>query len=127
MSSHPIRIKYVGTALPGNGATVTLFSTVDAGWAANGFALLGIARLIFSINNDQSGTLKAYQSTDRGVTWVQAVADDAESASGATAENINDYLVEQYADWKLDWVNGATPQTRFTVNIAADSMRNVAN
>lgn len=122
----PVRFKYMGTALPSvNGTTYPLFSTVTAFPMANGFQSMGFNRLELTIYNDQSGTIKAYQSPDRGITWIQVQADQAVSA--ANKENFFDWLVESYADFKVDWVQGATPQMAFSPNFAAVlGERNVA-
>jgi len=124
--SQSTRFKYTGTALPGNAAVVVIFTTVQLGWGANFLATNGIQRILVSINNSQSGTLNAYQSSDRGANWVK-IDTLAVAAAAANTERINDYFVTQYADWKLEWVNDATPQTVFTVNIASAAERTVAN
>ncbi len=135
--SEQTKFKYMGSALPGNAETVTIFTTAPTGTAP--FATLGafmganmldsshIARIHVGIVNDQSGTLKAYQSLDRGVTWTRVVADTAVAAAAANSENEYDYLVEGFADWRLDWTNGATPQTTFKVRVAGTSQRVIGN
>ena len=88
--------------------------------------MLQMSRLTVAINNSQAGTLDAYQSQDRGVTWVKI--DTLAVAAAATAtQNFNDYLVEGYADFKLEWTNGATPQTVFTPNVTMTPQRTIAN
>lgn len=136
MSTH-IKFKYVDTALPTGATTVTLFTTAPTGTApfatrgafegANMLDSSGISRIMVRLQNDQSGTLKAYKSNDRGVTWVRAEADVAVAAASANSENINDYLVEGYADWRLDWTNGATPQTVFRPDISGVGQRVIGN
>lgn len=129
MSPHQsplVRPKYTGKALPDNADVAIIFTTVQAGFGANWFASHGLNRLLVSINNSQAGTLNAYESSDRGVNWVK-IDTLAVAAAAASTERINDYLVEQYRDWKLEWVNGATIQTVFTVNISIVGQRTVAN
>lgn len=131
------RAKYTGSALPGNAEVVVLYATAPtytSGVSDNrGFGIAnfhqssGIKRVLLALTNDQSGTLKAYQSTDRGVTWVQVVADTAVAAAAANSENMYDFLVEPYQDWKVTWTNGATPQTTFRVNITLTDERVIAN
>lgn len=111
------KYKYTGSALPGNAETVTLFSTVAAFPGKNYCAMLGKNRLEVSIKNDQSGTLEGYKSVDRGVNWVQVFPDTAVAAPAAGAVNFYDFLIGEYDDFKLDWVNGATPQTTFGIDI----------
>ena len=136
METH-IKFKYMGSALPGNAETVTLFTTAPTGTApfatygaflgANMLDSSGISRIMVRLQNDQAGTLKAYKSNDRGVTWVRVEADVAVAAAAANAENIHDYLVEGYADWRLDWTNGATPQTTFRPDISGVGQRHIGN
>lgn len=131
------KAKYTGSALPGNAEVVVLFATAPtytAGVSDNrGFAIAnflqqaGVHRVLVDLTNDQAGTLKAYQSNDRGVTWTQVTADTAVAASAANSENMYDFLVEPYSDWKVTWTNGATPQTTFTVNITGTAPRVIAN
>lgn len=120
-----IRFKYTGTALPTGATTVTLFSTVTAFPFANGLQMLDIDRLYFTIQNDQTGTLKAYFSNDRGTTWVRCFPDATVTASATNDENRHDYLVEPYADFKVDWTNGGSNQGTFNINIAGTDQRNV--
>lgn len=121
------QIKYTGTALPGNAEVVTLIDTVVAGWGANAIATLGIARFYVAIANSQAGTLKAYKSVDRGANWIQIVADQAVAIVATNSENINDYLVEAYQDFKLTWTNGASVQTVFSVSMSANGQRAKGN
>jgi hypothetical protein len=135
--SEQTKFKYVDTALPTGANTVTLFTTAPTGTApfatlgafmgANGFDSMHIARIHVGIVNDQTGTLKAYQSLDRGVTWTRVVADTAVAVVAANSENEYDYLVEGFADWRLDWTNGGSNQTTFKVRIAGTSQRVIGN
>lgn len=124
--SSVVRPKYTGTALPTGATTVVIFTTVQAGFGANWFASHGLNRLLMSVNNSQAGTLNAYESSDRGANWVK-IDTLAVAAASANTERINDYLVEQYQDWKLEWVNGGVDQTVFAVNLSIVGQRTVAN
>ena len=73
--------------------------------------------------NDQAGTLNAYSSVDRGTNWTK-IYTAAVAASAANSESPYDFLIEPYADWKLEWVNGATPQTTFRPAMALQGQRN---
>lgn len=132
-----VRFNYTGSALPGNGEVVVLLATaptsgvttgVIGGSASQGnyFQGVNIRRVLVGLINDQAGTLKEYMSTDRGVTWTQ-ISSTAVAAIAANSQNIYDFLVEHYPDWKLTWTNGATPQTAFSPNIAGTDQRVVAN
>lgn len=136
--SAPVRFVYTGSALPANGETVVLLATAPtagvltgviggAGNMGNCFPNMLIRRILVDITNDAGGTLREYQSVDRGANWVQINPDLAVAAAAANSVNQYDFLVEQYGDWKLIWVNGATPQTTFRVNIVSDDQRVVAN
>lgn len=138
MSDTQVRIKYTGSALPGNAEVVVLLATApttgsvtgvigDAGNTGNFFQMAGIRRILVEIQNDQTGTLKVFQSVDRGANWVQVEPDLAVAIAAANSTNKFDYLVEQYGDWKLTWTNGATPQTTFRVNIVGTGQRVIAN
>lgn len=134
MSDAQVGFQYVGTALPTGASVVVLFASAppsaDVAGAfpfGNGFQALGIRRIMISMDNSQAGTLKAYQSKDRGATWSRVDADIAVAAAAANSENIYDFLVEQYADWKVEWTNGGVDQTVFHVNIVGTGQRVVAN
>lgn len=110
--------KYIGSALPGNAETVVLFSTVAAFPGKNYCQHNGIKRFIVDLKHDQTGTVKAYRSQDRGTTWNQFYDSGAIAAPAATSSTIRDIAIEPYEDWKVEWVNGATPQTTFLVGMA---------
>ena len=131
-----MRFNYTGSALPGNAETVVLLATAPtsgvltgviggAGNMGNFFPNARIERVLLSLTNDQAGTLNEYQSFDRGATWTK-IFTTAVAASAANSENQYDFLVEPYGDWKLEWVNGAAPQTTFKVNLAGTEQRPVA-
>lgn len=133
MSNELVRIKYTGSALPGNGETIVLVATAPTsgsntgvlgppGGMGNFLQMAEIRRIALSLTNDQTGTLNLYQSQNRGSTWVK-VYTTAVAASAANSENQYDIWVEPYPDIKLEWVNGATPQTTFTPNIVGVGQR----
>ena len=112
---HP---RYSGSALPGNAETVVLFSTVVAFPGKDFHTYADIARIIIDIKHDQAGTMKAYRSQDRGVTWNQMYDSGSVAAPAATSSTIRDLAIEPYMDWKVEWLNGAAPQTTFIVDMA---------
>lgn len=115
--------KYIGSALPGNAETVNIFSSVVA---LNGKRMAqgaGLHRLIVDIKHDQTGTMKFYVSANRGVTWDQIYDSGVIAAPAATSSTIRDFAFEPYDDFKLDWLNGATPQTTFNVRVALTDER----
>jgi hypothetical protein len=131
------RAKYTGSALPGNAEVVVLYATAPTYTAgvsdnlgynlANFHQCSGVKRVVVALRNDQTGTLKAYESNNRGVTWTQITADTAVAAAAANSQNIYDFLVEPYQDWKVTWTNGATPQTAFSPDITLTDERVIAN
>lgn len=123
MSAENVKVKYTGVALPGAGATVSIFNTVTAGFGANGIASASLNRLYVTLINDQAGTWNAYSSEDRGTTWTK-IYTAAVAASAANADTPYDFLIEPYSDWKLEFVNGGTPQGTFRVAAALQGQRN---
>jgi hypothetical protein len=55
------------------------------------------------------------------------VSSTAVAAIAANGQNIYDFFVEHYPDWKLTWTNGATPQGTFSPNIVGTGQRVIAN
>lgn len=112
-------IRYSGAG-PGNGVTVTLFATVDTSagvanvgyWAKHLTSEMGIHRCIFNVQTtDNTGSSFVLQkSPDRGVTWYTV---STTAVSGTTTNNTFDVVVEGLPDWRVRWVNGATPQAVF--------------
>lgn len=138
MTRESIRpFSYTGTALPTTSETVVLFATAPTFTAGvsdgRGFGRkhelqrMRVHRVLLDLTNSHNGTLRAFQSQDRGKTWVQVAPDIAVAASAASSTNQVDFLVEPYPDWKLVWVNGATTQTTFTVNVVGVDQRVVSN
>lgn len=130
MSDAQVGFKYTGTALPTGASVVVVFATAppSAGVAGaftfgNALQQLGIRRIMLAVDNDQAGTLKAYQSKDRGVTWTRVGGDVAVAAASSNSDNVLDFLVEEYADWKVEWTNGGVDQTKFNMNIVGTGQR----
>lgn len=128
MSAETVILKYMGAALPGNGQVVSIFDSTAAFPSAQYIAMNRLKRLVTDIKNDQAGTLTWYKSQTRVATpsatpvWV-AIGTLAVAAAAANATNFNEFLVEEYADFKLEWTNGVTPQTQFIVDVALSGER----
>lgn len=136
-------VKYGGAALPGISATIVLFDTTISldgvtlssaalraasrgyAFARDWFAAKGIKRFLVRFTNDQTFTLNAYRSDDRGVTWTKIYTASV-TASAANSENAYDFLVQGQRDWKLELVNGGTAQTSFTCSMALSTERALA-
>ena len=138
MSDEHVRFKYTGSALPGNAETVIILATAPTSGSFTGviagpgnighfFQTSKIRRVVLALVNDQAGTLKEYKSMDRGATWLQINPDIAVAASAANSENIYDFWVEPYVDWKLAWTNGAAAQTAFSPDIVGVGQRVIAS
>jgi hypothetical protein len=115
-------IKYSGTAPIGDSATYALFSTVTTFPGARMPQGAGLKRLVVDLKHSQNGTFKLYKSSDRGTNWYQ-VDEAAATATGATASDVYDALIEEYDDFKLDWTNGGVAQATWNVSIALSSER----
>lgn len=128
MSAETVIVKYIGAALPGNGQVVSLFDTTVALPSAQYLAMNKLKRLVVDLKNDQAGSLFWYKSQTRNTNpsaapvWV-AIGTAAIAIAAANASNQSEYLVEEFADWKLEWTNGATPQTQFIVDLALTGER----
>jgi len=114
--------------LPGNAQVVSLFDTTVAFPSAQYLAMNKLKRLVVDLKNDQAGTLFWYKSQTRNTApsaapvWV-AIGTAPIAIAAANASNQSEYLVEEFADWKLEWTNGATPQTQFIVDLALTGER----
>jgi len=128
MSAETTIVKYMGAALPGNAQVVSFFDTTVAFPSAQYLAMNKMKRLQVDLKNDQAGTYFWYKSQTRNTSpgatpvWV-AIGTKAIAAAAANASNTEDFLIEEYADWKLEWTNGAAPQTQFIVDLALSGER----
>ena len=111
------RAKYTGSTPGADANTYTLFTTVDGEIGKGFFQHADIHKVSLLLKFSQAGTLKWYESTDRGVNWRQ-IGQEAIAAPAATADIERDYLVEALLDFKLDWVNGGAAQNPWDPNIA---------
>lgn len=104
--------------LPTGSADTTLFdSTVHMG-GKRMVPLMGIERMMITLQNSQAGSLKAYWSADGGTTWNLYDTQTAAIPAAGLSSGPYDYLIDGYADWRLIWTNGGTNQTVFTVSLA---------
>lgn len=125
---HAVTFKYTGSTPGADSNTYPIFSSVTAFPGANMAQNEGLKRIFITIDNPQSGTLKFYRSVDsnngvaRGTNWVQVGGDQAATAS-ATDVFTWDAVILGFPDFKVDWVNGGSAQTGWTVTISLDSGR----
>lgn len=133
--SESAKIKYTGVALPGNAAQVSLFDSVTAFPGANWLPSFHMKRLQIDLAHDQAGTLNWWKTESRGLTsvfgagsaattvWVQVGTLAVAAPAAGTSDNF-DFLVEEFGDFKVEWTNGATPQTVWVPSIALSDERN---
>lgn len=107
-----------------NSNTYPLYNSVTAWQGARMASQMGMKRLVVDIKNaGGNGTLKLYKSSDRGANWFQ-IDEIAVTAPAANATNVYDFLIEEYDDCKLDWVNGGSAQTTWQVSVSLSDSRN---
>lgn len=130
MSADTAIIRYTGSAPGADANTYSIFDTVTAFPAPRYVAMNRMKRLQVGLSNSQAGTYNWYKSSSRvsnpslatgGVTWTQIGTRAV--AAGATAENTDDFLIEEYDDFKLEFVNGGVAQATWVVNIALSGER----
>ena len=133
MSEHDrsVTFRYTGSTPGADSNTYNLFSSVVAFPGANMAQNHGLKRLFITVDNPQSGTAKFYRSIDaqngvaRGTNWVQVGGDFAATASSTDVFTL-DVMIDGFPDFKVDWVNGGSAQTGWTVTIALDGGRAAA-
>lgn len=118
-----VTFRYTGSTPGADANTYPIFNSVTAFTGASMAQNNGLKRLYGAINNVQDGTLKLYYSLDRGVNWVQAGGDMAATAAGATVVTEYDFNIESFPDFKLDFVNGGSAQTGWSVTITLSGER----
>jgi hypothetical protein len=107
---------------PTGANTVTLFNSYTA-FLGTILAAMGIKRLMFSVKNDQAGTLKFYKSKD-GTTFDQVGGSIAVGIPAATdISGPYDFLCEGYWYVKLDWLNGGVDQTTWRAELVGSPFR----
>lgn len=112
------RITYTGSALPGNAESITLFSTTVA-FGARCAPHYKCYDFDVALQTDQAAgtqTLQLQKSADGGVTWTNA--DTATAVT--TGHKFVSFNVAPYADWRVVYLNGTTPQTTFAVDMSID-------
>lgn len=110
------------TVLPAGSATHTLFNSLD-NFGVNKLLDTPIKRISLTLFHNQAGTLDASRSIDGGITWrvysrLAVAIPAANTISGAYH-----YIVEQFGNWKLEWVNGGVSQTIFEPELVAYETR----
>ncbi|HXQ34399.1 MAG TPA: hypothetical protein VN843_10330 [Anaerolineales bacterium] len=113
------RVTYTGSALPGNAEAITLFSsTVAFGPRAAPHYRCYWFDVALQTDQNANNSLQLQKSPDGGVTWTNAGA--AVTINSATPHTLTEFFVSPYADWRVIYTNGATPQTTFQVDMVID-------
>lgn len=134
MSAETTIIRYTGATPGADANTYSFFDTVTAFPAPRYVGMHRMKRLQIGLSNSQAGTYNWYKSSSRvtnpalantqdttKVTWTQ-IGTLVVAASGAT-ENTLDLLIEEYDDFKLEFVNGGVAQATWVPNIALSGER----
>lgn len=127
MSMETTTITYQGLTPGADANTYVIFSTAVAFPAPNFAAMNRMKRLQVGLSNSQAGTYNWYKSNTRltspSATPVWTQISTRAVAAGATAENDDDFLIEEYADFKLEFVNGGVAQATWVVSLALSGER----
>lgn len=116
-------VKYTGSTPGGDSNTYNIINSYTMGWPGNWPAMFGIYKVIIDIKHDQAGTLKWYKNmSDNDTGWVQ-MGQLAVAAPASTAGTQAEVFVEAERHVKIDWVNGGSAQSPFSVNIALVDQR----
>ena len=127
MTAESVNVPYTGLTPGADANTYVLFSTATAFPAPYYAPMNRLKRLQVGLSNSQAGTYNWYKSntratpvngssTNAAMVWTQIGT--AAIAAGATAENTNDFLIAEYADFKLEWVNGGVAQATWVPNLS---------
>lgn len=120
------KIKYTGATPGADTNTYNLLNSITAGWPGNFPAVFGVFKVVIDIKHDQIGTLKWYKSMDdlatQTPTWVQ-MGELAVAAPASTAGTQAEVFIEAEKHVKVDWVNGNSAQSPFSVDISLSSQR----
>jgi len=113
------RVTYTGSALPGNAEAITLFSSTTAfGKRAAPHYRCFWFDVALQVDQNADNTLQLQKSADGGTNWTNAGA--AVTINSATPHVVTSFFVSPYADWRVVYTNGTTPQTTFQVDMVID-------
>lgn len=115
------------TAVPGTTQTDRVIQNAnrDGACPARFFANACARKFVLDLKNSQAGTLNEYYSPDRGATWLQ-ISTNPVAIPAAGFDTPREFLVEAYADWKLEWVNGGVAQATWSPQMALTGQRALA-
>lgn len=126
MSMETVPIKYQGGTPGADANTYVFFNTATAFPAPYYCAMNRLKRLQVGLSNSQAGTYNWYKSNTRltnpSATPVWTLI-GTRAVVAAPPENTDDILIEEYADFKLEWVNGGVAQATWVPNLALSGER----
>jgi len=117
VSCDKTRITYSGPELPGAAEEIVLFSSTVA-FGSRAATHYGCFWFDVSLQTDENADneMQLQKSIDGGATWV-----DVDSAvTAGDGHTLAEFFVSPYADWRVVYTNGTTPQTLFGVDMVID-------
>jgi len=117
-------VKYIGTTPATDSNTYSLFNSIVAGMPGFWPAQYGVFKIVVDIKHDQAGTLKWYKNMGDvdSTGWVQ-MGQLSVAAPASTAGTQAEIFCEAERQTKVEWVNGGTAQSPFSVDISLSSHR----
>lgn len=126
MSMETVPIQYQGGTPGADANTYKFFDSTVAFPAPWYCAMNRLKRLQVGLSNSQAGTYNWYKSNTRltnpSATPVWTLI-GTRAVVAAPPENTDDFLIEEYADFKLEWVNGGVAQAIWVPNLALSGER----
>jgi len=115
--SHPItRITFDDSTLPVDATTTIMFESSTAFPGKRQFLYAGLNRLTWDVAHDKAAKIELSKSDDRGVTYE--IVETLTLPAAAPTASRGSFLIEQYDDFKVVWINGGTTQTKWDVSMS---------
>lgn len=105
--------------------TSTINDPMNANLPENFTALTGTKKLCLLLDHVQAGTLRLYESINRGTNWRQ-IDEAVVAAPAAASSTAVEFLIESLRDFMLVWVNGGVAQNPWDVNLSFSDDRAAA-
>lgn len=115
-----VRVKYSGGTPGADTDAYVVFDSTVAFPGANFMQGAGLTSFILNLDHSHGGTINAYASYDRGVTWYQTEALPVAAPVSSAYSSRFEHPISPFADFKVEWVNGGTAQNPWSVDIALD-------
>src|SRR4051812_44639214 len=116
-------VPYKGTALPGNGEAIVLFSSVTA-FGIDAAPHYGHKWVDIAITVDQNNNNTVeLQKSSNGTTWVTVDSAVVSNVGDSVDPNSISFFVGVYKNYRLLYTNGTTVQTSFACDLTLDTER----